>query len=90
MFGIALTYGYADGKSLGQWLTPVIHQCRHIYQIARLHQHIKCLGDLTFISATGFFIVSKTGTILYKQVGPLSEDAIKGPIETVIAKAVAD
>lgn len=36
------------------------------------------------------FIVSKTGTILYKHVGPLTEEAIKGPIETVIAKAIAE
>lgn len=36
------------------------------------------------------FIISKSGTILYKHVGPLTEDAIKGPIEAVIAKAVAE
>ena len=36
------------------------------------------------------FIVSKSGTILYKHVGPLTEEAIKGSIETVIAKAVAE
>lgn len=36
------------------------------------------------------FIVSKAGTILYKHVGPLNEDAIKGPIESVIAKAIAE
>lgn len=36
------------------------------------------------------FIVSKTGMILYKQVGPLTDDAIKGPIEAVIAKAVTE
>lgn len=36
------------------------------------------------------FIVSNTGMILYKHVGPLTEEAIKGPIEAVIAKAVAE
>ena len=36
------------------------------------------------------FIVSKSGKILYKHVGPLTEDAIKGPIEAVIAKAVGE
>jgi cytochrome c biogenesis protein CcmG/thiol:disulfide interchange protein DsbE len=36
------------------------------------------------------FIVSKSGKILYKHVGPLTEEAIKGAIEAVIAKAVAE
>lgn len=36
------------------------------------------------------FIVGKTGLILHKHIGPLTEEAIKGPIEAVIAKAVAE
>ena len=36
------------------------------------------------------FIISKSGMILYKHVGPLTDEAIKGPIEAEIAKAVEE
>ena len=35
------------------------------------------------------FLISADGHILYKQIGPFTEEAIKGPLEKAIADAVA-